>query len=224
MSAGQGGAGSAAGALGVVLAGGSVRVTDELRRAVGGAVVVIAADAGVRHAGAFGRRPDLIVGDFDSATEGELEPYQDVARVTHPREKDQLDLELGIEAALERGARRLLLLGTLGGRVDQTLAALLIAGRLRGEGVHARLVSRRHEAWILAAGDDLEPDLPEGTLFSLLSLQGDARVDVGGARYPLSGAALPFGVGLGVSNEARGRTSVRVRRGLVALIVEWGEP
>ena len=59
------------------------------------------------------------------------------------------------------------------------------------------------------------------TVFSLSSLEGDARVDVGGARFALQDAVLPFGVGRGVSNEATGDVRVAVREGLVALTIQW---
>ncbi|MEZ4581030.1 MAG: hypothetical protein R3A10_05170 [Caldilineaceae bacterium] len=44
----------------------------------------------------------------------------------HPTGKDQTDLELALERAIRDGAPDILLLGALGGRLDQTLANLLI--------------------------------------------------------------------------------------------------
>ncbi|MEJ2292079.1 MAG: thiamine diphosphokinase [Deinococcales bacterium] len=206
-----------------VLAGGPGQADDRLRAALRGVRLIVAADAGMELAEALGVRPDLWVGDFDSVSAPLLERHRDVPMLEHPKDKDELDLELAIAAARQRGATRLVLGGVFDGRLDQTLAALLIAARLREEGVGARLYGGEHEAHVLAAGDALPLALPRGTLFSLLSLRGLARVDVKGARFPLEAAELPFGVGLGLSNRATDGPTVTVRDGTVAVIIEWGE-
>jgi len=211
------------GRVAAVLAGGPVYADARLRRALRRAELVVAADAGMALAEALGVDVDLWVGDFDSATPALLRRHPDVPRLEHPRDKDELDLELAIAAATERGATELILGGVFDGRLDQTLAALLIAARLRGEGVRVHLYGGAHEARLLVAGDEAALALPGGTLFSLLSLHGEARVDLSGARFPLEDAALPFGVGLGLSNRAEDGATVRVRSGTVAVIVEWGE-
>lgn len=212
-----------AGLTAAVLAGGPAHVGPRLREAVLQASLVIAADGGAALADALGLRPQLWVGDFDSATEAQLHRYRDVERVVRPRDKDELDLELAVTAARERGATELVLAGVFDGRLDQTLAAVLIGARLREEGVPVRLYGGTHEAHVLGAGDRLQLRLPEGTLFSLLSLRGDARVDVLGARFSPAGARLPFGLGLGVSNRAAGGPDVSVTAGTALLVIEWGE-
>lgn len=207
-----------------VLASGRVDLPERVRAALADVDLVVAADGGMALAEALALVPDLWVGDFDSAGEALRRAYPDVPRHEHPSDKDELDLELAVAVALDRGVRELVLVGVLDGRLDQTLAALLIAARLRAElGVAVRLLGAEHEAYLLAAGDALALELPTGTVFSLQSLVGDATVDVGGASFPLTRERLPFGVGLGVSNRAAGGPTVTVHDGVVALIVEWGE-
>ncbi len=183
----------------LVLAGSSVTVTDALKALCQEADFVVAADSGVRHAPALGVTPDLIVGDFDSATEADLAHYPDVPRQTHPVRKDALDLELALQEATVRGAAELLIVGALGGRFDQTLAALFIAARLKPQ-YDVTLHSGHSAAYPLCAGDTLTLHLPAGLTFSVLSLEA-SRLSLTGASYPLTDADLPFGVGLGVSNE-----------------------
>ncbi len=183
----------------LILAGSDVTVTESLKTLCRDAALVVAADSGVRHARALGRTPDLIVGDFDSATRSDLEPYKNVPREVHPARKDRLDLELALAIAETRGATDVLVVGALGGRLDQTLAALFIASRLH-ERRRVVLHSGHSAAYPLRGGDALTLALPEGTTFSVLSLAPVSVLSLAGSSYPLDRAALPFGVGLGVSN------------------------
>lgn len=204
----------------LLLAGGELLVDAEMRALAGAAELVIAADGGLRHARALGVSPDLIVGDFDSAGAGDLAHFASVPREHHPQSKEQLDLELALDAAWQRGATQAAVLGAFGGRLDQSLAALLIAARLRSEGRLLTLHGGGADVYLPVAGEALALEAAGGTVFSLLSLAGDAEVDVAGARYELRRAALPYGVGLGVSNVVTDGASLRVHRGMVALVVE----
>lgn len=208
----------------LILAGSDIRVTDALRELCRDAPLVVAADSGVRHAAPLGVSPDLIVGDFDSASFADLVAYPEVPRKHHPVRKDQLDLELALTEATTGGANELLVVGALGGRLDQTLAALLIATRYR-ETHKVTLHSGHTAAYPLksddaAADDVLVLELPPGQVFSVLSLTPMATVSLEGANYPLVRAELPFGVGLGVSNVvASSPLSVTLHRGSALVVL-----
>ena len=184
----------------LVLAGGDILVTDALKELCRDAGFTVAADSGVRHAKYLGVTPDLIVGDFDSASSADLELYPQVPRETHPVRKASLDLELALQAATVKGATDLIIVGALGGRLDQTLAALFIAARYR-EKYPVTLYSGHTAAYPLVTGDVLTLDVPAGLTFSVLSLSPVSQLSLVGPSYPLDRAELPFGVGLGVSNE-----------------------
>ena len=184
----------------LVLAGSDILVTDALRELCKDADFVLAADSGIRHAEVLGVTPDLIVGDFDSATSTDLERYPNVPKQTHPVRKDLLDLELALDEAVARGATELLIVGALGGRLDQTLAALFIAARYQ-EKRRVTLHSGHTAAYPLSTGDVLELNVQAGLTFSVLSLSPVSRLSLAGPSYPLTQSELPFGVGLGVSNE-----------------------
>lgn len=205
----------------LVLAGGALHVTPALRELAQSAELVIAADSGLRHARTLGVRPQLLVGDLDSVSAAELARYPGLERRTFPRRKDQLDLELAMLAATERGARELTLLGALGGRLDQTLAALFVALRCRAAGPRVALHDGRQSAYPLVAPEVLELPLPSGVRFSLLSVSPSATLDLAGAEYPLEREALPFGVGRGVSNRvARPPLAVSLHQGQALLVLE----
>ena len=196
-------------------------MTERLRGKCGAADLIVAADSGLRHAAALGVSPDIVVGDFDSVTQEVLAEYPDLPRLEHPPEKDLLDLELALNYAQERGAENYLIVGGLGDRFDQSLAAVLIAARWAREGFDVSLDSGERAVYLLAGEEEVRLELPPRQRFSLLSLVETSTVSLEGAKYPLQGYELPFGVGRGVSNEvSQAPLRVTLAGGLVALIVE----
>ncbi|MFN2322443.1 MAG: thiamine diphosphokinase, partial [Trueperaceae bacterium] len=138
----------------VVLVGGAVIATATLRARLVGCDLVIAADGGLRHAAALGLVPDLLVGDLDSVDAAVLAAHPGLESERHPTDKDALDLELALDAAAARGAGRITVVGGLSGRLDQTLATVLVvqarhaasaAARERIEAAVARLGYRRND-------------------------------------------------------------------------------
>lgn len=207
--------------IALVLAGGSLACDDRVRVRAAEADLVIAADGGLRHALELGVRPDLLVGDLDSVGDAELARWPRLTVERHPADKDEMDLELAIDAARDRGAGEVRVMGAFGGRLDQTLANAAIAARYAEQGLRIALLDADHDAIPLTDGDLYDTPLPDGTSFSLLAMSREVRVDVSGAAYPLTDASLPRGVGRGLSNEARGGPTVHVRAGTLLLIVEW---
>lgn len=204
----------------MVLAGGDIVVTHELKRTVQEADFIVAADSGLRHAASLGVMPELVIGDFDSVERGVLALYPDLPRQEHSPEKDALDLELALDYVLERGANRLLIVGGLGGRLDQTLTALHIAAKLHSEGMGVHLDSGDESVFFVKGGERLELSLPIGRRFSVLSLAPTSVVTIEGARYELVAYSLPFGVGLGVSNRVeRAPLGLELSQGLVIVTV-----
>jgi len=183
--------------------------------------VIISADGGTLHALALGLRPDLVVGDLDS-----LEPI-DRARLEavgcaieqHPVDKDATDLELALQAAQRLGADEVLLLGALGGRLDQELANLLLLAGPQFAGLVLSLVEGRTTAWIVRK--DLSVVGQPGDIVSALSLspQVEGLTYHSGLRWPLHDFTLPFGSSRGVSNEMVADRAVLSLRAGVLLIL-----
>ena len=88
---------------------------------------VIACDRGYLHARKMGIRPDLIIGDFDSA------PFPDVSVPveSYPARKDDTDTMLAVKHGLLKGFDRFVILGALGGRLDHTIANLSVLEYLK---------------------------------------------------------------------------------------------
>lgn len=177
---------------------------------------VIAADGGGAACLRAGVRPDLVVGDMDSLDPEVLESLvvRGAKVETVPREKDATDLELALEHAAARSPEEIVIAGALGERVDHSLAAL---GAAAGVATSSpRFLSAREPAWVLSPEGRASIELPPATTFSVIALEGAARVTVSGAAWPLADHLLSPLSPLGVSNvSAEAGATVSVTEGIV---------
>lgn len=163
----------------------------------------VAADGGARHAAALGQALDLWVGDGDSLGEDGL---ADLAAAGVPIrrlavDKDESDTELALLAAIEVGARRITVVGALGGaRFDHALANVWLLADSRLAGCDVRIVDGAARIRLVGPGrHDLGGRI--GDLISLMPFGGDVLgVTTMGLRYPLRGEPLPLGPSRGLSN------------------------
>jgi thiamine pyrophosphokinase len=183
----------------VVIAAGEAHPT--LHERIPAASRVIAADGGVDTALALGLDVALAVGDFDSVSAGGLAAAQaGGARVErHPAEKDATDLELALDAALDFGPDRVVVVGTDDGRLDHLLGSLLLLGYERYAGVELDALLGPATVHVVRKERMLHGQ--PGELVSLLPLHGSAEgVVTEGLVYPLHGETLAAGSSRGVSN------------------------
>ena len=182
---------------------------------------VIAADGGSTNCLELGLQPEITVGDLDSldpSIRSELEAGGGNL-LSSPARKDQIDLELALLHAREIGANRVVVLGALGGRLDMTLANVLLLTHPRLSELDLQLWHGDQTAWILRPpGGDVNGEA--GDLLSLIPLGGDVpRVLTHGLEYPLRNETLSFGPARGVSNMLTGRTArVELRAGLLLAV------
>lgn len=182
---------------------------------------LIGADGGTLHLLAMGRQPHIIVGDLDSLPADILADLtaQGVHIERHRTDKDQTDLELAIERAIADGASEVILIGALGGRLDQTLANLLILAQ-RAWPAMLRLVEGEQVAEILRGPGSLTLHGDVGATISLIPLSAVvAGITYRGLRYPLENATLAFGSTRGVSNELSETTAtISIDEGMALII------
>lgn len=217
----------------VILADGEVADRSELDDAwpgwSDGVNRVIAADGGARHADRLGLVIDRWVGDGDSIAAGALERLRTAGiRVeVAPRDKDESDTELAIDAAIADGAAGIVILGAFGGpRIDHAIANLsLLAHPAIGRRPVILLDASARIRLVQAPGDDGEPvvcPLPGriGDIVTLIPFGGDvAGVRTDGLRYPLLDESLRIGPARGLSNvRLAADASIVVRRGRLLVI------
>lgn len=181
---------------------------------------VIAADSGVDLAHALGLRVDVAVGDFDSVTAAGLSraEAEGAAVERHPPEKDATDLELALDRALALGARRVVVVGGAGGRLDHLLAGALVLGAERYASLELDALLGPARAHVVRGERSLAGS--PGELVSLLPLHGAAEgVATTGLRYALHGETLAPGTTRGVSNVLEAPAAhVSVARGVLLAV------
>ena len=179
--------------------------------------LLIAADGGWKNAELMGERPTVLLGDLDSLGEGNVPRNVELIRV--PAEKDLTDTQLAVELALQRGAREIVIIGGLSGRLDHTLSNLAILQHL--EALHVRCVINDgfNRARFLRNGSTLLGRSAYPYLSLLAADPVVKGVDAEGVKYPLKNAKLRRDHQYAVSNEMTGNCALlSVKKGGLYMI------
>ncbi len=199
-----------------IYTGGAVRIdgitehpkSDDLR---------IAADSGYLTAKALGDRIDIAVGDFDSMSADMIPDGVEQLRV--PAEKDVTDTQLAVEAALNRGADQLVIIGGMSGRLDHTLSNLFILEDLADADVYAIMTDGQSRVRFVRSGSAL---IGRSGFRYLSIIAADPKVKgvtAEGCRYPLKNATLSRRCQYAVSNEITGNCAlISVKKGGIFII------
>jgi len=183
--------------------------------------LLIAADGGADHCVVAGVVPDVVIGDLDSISEAVLNKLNvhDCKIISYPIEKDFTDLELALRYAADKGNGEIVILGALGGRLDMSMANLMLLGAdfLKNR---IRIVAGNQEAMLLREGHKVTIQGDVGDIVSLLPLGRDAKgVTTTGLRYLLNNETLFFTATKGVSNELTSKTAtIQLNSGLLLCI------
>ncbi len=205
--------------VGASPATGSAEVVASLSRE---ADLVVAADAAGEWLLENGVRPDVVVGDFDSARPGATERLDaaGIPIVTAPVAKDASDLDLCVGHARRRGADEIVFTACLGGRLDHTLANLGAIARCAD--LRARLIEPRLTIHALDGvhRPSVRLQLTPATPVACVAVSPCDGVVLRGLRYPLTDAHLEPLASLGISNEAVDpEVMIGVRTGTLLVMV-----
>jgi thiamine pyrophosphokinase len=206
----------------IIIAGGRAPDDNAWQRWVRDGDWIVGADGGAARALSWGLIPHIVIGDMDSLpSEARAELVAQECRfAVHPRAKDETDLELALTYAVEHGAQEIVILGALGGRLDHTLANLLLMALPQLDGVPVRIADTDEEAMMVRSGGAVTLEGNPGDLVSLLPLGGDVHgVTTASLAWPLDGDTLQFGLSRGVSNVMTAPTArVAVEDGFLLVV------
>jgi thiamine pyrophosphokinase len=176
-----------------------------------GKALLVAVDGGLLACRAVRRRPDLFVGDLDSAR---LHP-RGIASSIYPVAKDFSDFSGGLAAVKKLGADVAVIAGLLGGRLDHEWANLLEVGAAARGFIGLIAPSTRGLIAVTACG--VRARTAPGRLVSLFALGGGARVSLRGTVFALSKKRLAPG-SLGLSNLSGRTLALDVHEGVALLV------
>jgi thiamine pyrophosphokinase len=184
---------------------------------------IICADGGYDRAAAEHIKPDVIIGDFDSA-EMPTGAAPGVRILKFPSEKNDTDTMLSLKHGLAAGFSDFVIVGGMSGRFDHSVANLQTAAYCLDHGGRIRLLDESNRATM--TDEDvfiLQP--AEGFCFSLFSWSEHCSgVDIENAKYSVRDACLTQGFPLGVSNEfTGGPVTIRKKNGRLLIILSRKE-
>lgn len=166
---------------------------------------LIAADSGMDFLYRNNRKPDVIVGDFDSVESEALAYFRTKEGITwYPLvpEKDDTDTEFAVRTALRMGAEKITILGGTGSRLDHVFGNVELLGIGMEQNVPMELVDANNRIRMIKSGITLEKSSQFGTYVSLIPYTECVQhLFLTGFKYPLADVSLKGFCSLGVSNE-----------------------
>ena len=161
---------------------------------------IIACDAGYKNCARLGCKPNIIVGDFDTAP---CPKQEDDDIIILPHVKDDTDTEYAAKLAKEHRFSEVLMLGALGGRrLEHTLSNFCTGLGLEQKGIRTTIQDERSRITYVMPGEERTYRREEFFYISVFPMEGEASgVYERGSYYGLTDATLTAGYPLGVSNE-----------------------
>lgn len=195
---------------------------------------VFAVDRGLEYADELGVVPDLILGDFDTASSEILKRYEQRIEneglnseiVKYPTRKDLTDSALALHYAKEYGASKVTLIGATGSRIDHMLSNIGLLIYSNNNDMECIIVDANNRIQLIC-GDRgknecvIRKEEQWGKYVSVIPVSPYiAQVTLEGVEYPLNNAKVSQGLSLTVSNEIKEEAArFRVGEG-TALIIE----
>ena len=217
----------------VIISGGNIQngfALDFLKKRIkeGGreSLALVAADSGMEW---FMRNrefiPDLAVGDFDSLSEeGKkyMESLNGLKIIRLKPEKDDSDTQSAMNYAIQNGAKKIMVLGVTGNRVDHLMANFGLLVLAKKQETEVILADQYNYMKLVSDGEIIKKSEQFGKYVSFFPLGGDVTgLTLEGFKYSLDNYHLTTAdSGLTVSNEiVSEKAKVTYRSGTLLMIM-----
>lgn len=189
-----------------IVAGGPDELLPDFKKYSGENMLWVGVDRGVFILLEKNIRPFMAFGDFDSVTAEELQVIeQQVEQMKRFKpEKDETDMELALNWAIQQHAEEIRIFGATGGRIDHTFAniQLLFKPLMEGNKVEISLIDQQNSLFLRGPGTYQIEKSTEKKYISFipqtLSVEG---LTLNGFKYPLNNRHITIGSTLCISNE-----------------------
>lgn len=181
---------------------------------------IVAADGGANHLMEMGILPEIVIGDLDSVDEDTLFELTnaEVKIEQYPEDKDETDIELALRYAVDLRPSAILIVGALGGRLDQTLTNLSLLTDPTLPGIDIRLDDGMEQVFFCRKQADVHGR--SGDIVSLIPWHATVEgVTTEGLQWPLYSETLYPDKSRGVSNVMlTDEASIHIRSGLLLIV------
>lgn len=204
---------------GLIVSNGDISSYEKLERIFKDSDFVICADGGIRHLIKIYKKPDLLLGDFDSIS-GESIDYiekENIKIERHSPIKDKTDTELAMDYLIEIGCGEISLIGATGSRQDHSLANIFLLDYLLNKEIRGIVYDDKNTIYLI--DDQICLEREEETFISIIPISDTGIVlSISGFYYNLEEVFIPFASTHGLSNqiiEDFGKIKIHKGRALV---------
>ncbi|WP_234121108.1 thiamine diphosphokinase [Clostridium hydrogenum] len=186
----------------VIISGGTEPSYEVLHKELRNCDFLVCADSGANCIYKYKIKPNILIGDFDSASNEALEYYKKNCAdiIKFPPEKDFTDTELALKEVLKLEVSEIVFLGCTGTRIDHLFGNIGLLNRCLDLEINAFIKDDNNEMFIINKESTLRGT--RGTLFSIQAFGDEVKeLSIIGAKYPLKDYNLKFGDPRTVSNE-----------------------
>ena len=180
----------------VLIANGKVSKTDYVKKIIDSNDFFISIDAKLENLKELGVRPNLILGDLDSA---EIDGLDNQIEVIELSDQNKTDLEKSLDYCKEHSIKKVLILGSSGLRDDHSMANILLASSY-SDNLHIELITSFYR--IIFVRENTKINAPHAPV-SIISLSSDNKITTSGLKYDLNNEKLKS-FSHGISNEVNG--------------------
>ncbi|MDP4162052.1 MAG: thiamine diphosphokinase [Bacillota bacterium] len=189
-----------------ILAGGPEELLPDLMVYSNHETMWVGVDRGVFVLLSRGINPNIAFGDFDSVTDAEWNQINNSVDTLkkYKSEKDETDLELALNWALEQNPSEIRMFGCTGGRLDHFLANMQMLVKPLNEQNESELylIDKQNIIFIKGPGEHTIKNNSEIKYVSFLPFSMDVKnFSLNGFKYPLLNRHISVGSTLCISNE-----------------------
>lgn len=205
---------------GLLISNGELKDINLLRELSREVDFVLAADGGTNHCMKANIIPDLIIGDLDSIDDKVLNKVNrlNIPIAKYPPKKNATDTEICLDYFIEKEYDEVILLGSLGSRMDHSLANIYLLEFLMDKGVQGKLVDENNIIYLVEGRHEF---VGKKKYLSVIPISDDGiEVSLDGLEYPLDHKLIERGSSLGISNEFKSNLGiVNIHRGRALIII-----
>lgn len=207
----------------IIISNGSIKDYDFYRRIISSDDYIICADGGAKHLIRMDIIPNVIIGDLDSINEEDKKEFieKKVEFQKFPPNKNATDTELALDFALSHNPSEIILIGSLGSRMDHSIANVTLLKKILDSNIKGKIINENNEIYIMnTKNNEMLLSGENDEYLSLIPLCNKVKgITLEGFKYPLYDAEICMGSSIGVSNEfANKQATIKIREGLLLVI------